>query len=99
MLASSLVLALLVQDPTPTATETPAPPPPAVNVLRPTLEEIFLPPRVLGTRPRIAGVSADGQYALYWWTDQDAEELKRDAYVVKLADGTSRKLFAAKDEV
>lgn len=104
MLASSLVLALLVQDPAPVATPpAPAAPPAAPveqpDVLRPTLEEIFLPPRVLGQRPRINGVSADGQFALYAWTDQDAEDVKRDLYVVKLADGTSRKLFAAKDEV
>ncbi|MBK6940771.1 MAG: S9 family peptidase [Planctomycetes bacterium] len=99
MLASSLALALLVQDPAPAPAADPAPPPVAPSVLRPTLEEIFLPQRVLGQRPRVAGVSADGQFALYSWTDQDAEEVKRDLYLVKLADGTSRKLFAAKDEV
>lgn len=102
MLVSSLVFALLAQDPAPAPTADPTPPPPppvAEVVLRPTLEEIFLPPRVLGQRPRLAGVSADGQFALYSWTDQDAEEVKRDLHVVKLADGTSRKLFAAKDEV
>lgn len=104
MLASSLVFALLlVQDPAPAPAPAPAtettPPPATPTVLRPTLEEIFLPPRVLGQRPRASGVSADGQYALYSWTDQDAEEVKRDLHVVKLADGTTRKLFSAKDEV
>lgn len=64
--------------------------------LRPTLREIFEPPTLLGRRPRLLGVSADGRFVLYSWAEKDEEKPKSTYFVVSKDGGEPRRLFEQK---
>jgi dienelactone hydrolase len=73
---------------------------PVVPSVRPTLEEIFKPPRLLGARPSSPSVSASGRFALWRAAAQDAEKPKLDWWLAP-ADGAgeAKVLFPASAEV
>ena len=64
--------------------------------LRPTLQEIFEPPRLIGVRPSAPSLSADGRYALWRWSKKDAERPELDWWLAP-TDGSvePRVLFTA----
>ena len=66
--------------------------------LRPTLKEIFKPPTLLGQRPRLDSLSADGSYVIYHWAENDEEKAKSDLWLAR-TDGSTPpvKLFTADD--
>lgn len=68
--------------------------------VRPTLAEIFKPPRLLGSRPRNVSISAGGRFVLWQQAAVDAEEPKF-AWWVAAADGSGEpsELFPAGSEV
>lgn len=68
--------------------------------VRPTLQEIFEPPRLLGVRPTAPALSADGRYALWKWTPKDAERPELDWWIAP-TDGSrdARVLFPANANV
>ena len=68
--------------------------------LRPTLQEIFEPPRLIGVRPSGPALSADGRYALWRWSQKDAERPELDWWLAP-TDGSAepRVLFPASASV
>ncbi len=86
------------------ATDRPAAKPadatPAADVLRPTLNEIFKPPTLLGRRPRLDAISADGRFVTYRWAEKDEEEPKASLWLTR-TDGTVDpiRLFDEDDDV
>lgn len=92
---SFAIASLLVSIVAPTAVaQTTAP----VDI-RPTLEQIFLQPRLLGTRPTGASISANGEWVLYRRAISDAEKAETEVFVVHRHDGSPRRLFDAKQKV
>jgi dipeptidyl aminopeptidase/acylaminoacyl peptidase len=75
-----------------------APAPPAIDPVRPTLEQIFDPPRLLGTRPDSPSLSADGRFVLFRRAEQDREEARSEWWVVAASGGEPRRIYEAKDE-
>jgi dipeptidyl aminopeptidase/acylaminoacyl peptidase len=68
--------------------------------VRPTLEEIFRPPRLLGVRPQRVSISASGRFALWRFTDVDAEEPKLEWWIAEAdGSGAARRLFPAEPKV
>jgi dipeptidyl aminopeptidase/acylaminoacyl peptidase len=68
--------------------------------VRPTLLEVFKPPRLLGVRPRDPSLSADGRWIAWRWSPTDAEEPKLGWWIAP-SDGSAeaRQLFAPEAEV
>jgi len=68
--------------------------------VRPTLLEVFKPPRLLGVRPRDPSLSADGRWVAWRWSPTDAEEQKLGWWIAP-SDGSAeaRQLFAPEAEV
>ncbi len=73
---------------------------PAPADVRPTLVEVFKPPRLLGVRPRSPSLSADGRWVAWRWSPTDAEEPKLGWWLAP-SDGSAeaRQLFAPEAEV
>ena len=67
--------------------------------LRPTWDEIFRPPSLLGMRPTGAAISADGRFTTYRWAADQGEDPERDTWLVDNASGEARVLFAFDDDV
>ena len=61
----------------------------ASDEVRPTLQEIFAPPRLLGVRPSGVRLSADGSLALWRWSAVDAEPPKL-AWWIAPTDGSAK---------
>lgn len=68
--------------------------------LRPTLQELFAPPRLLGVRPSGLRLSADGALVLWRWSATDAEQPKLGWWIAP-TDGSAkaRELFPAEPQV
>lgn len=66
--------------------------------IHPTLDAIFQPPRLLGVQPRLHGISADGRFVTWLWTDKDEDTPKPHLYVSPAKGGEPRKLFANDDD-
>jgi dipeptidyl aminopeptidase/acylaminoacyl peptidase len=66
--------------------------------VRPSLEDIFRPPRLLGRRPQEAAVSADGRYALYRWTSEDQPGADGDLWLARTDGSERRVLFSAAEK-
>ncbi|MCB9897301.1 MAG: prolyl oligopeptidase family serine peptidase [Planctomycetes bacterium] len=62
--------------------------------VHPRLDEIFRPPRLLGVRPDDATLSADGRWATWRWTSEDAEKPQRDLWIGRTDGSEARVLFA-----
>ena len=72
---------------------------PAPDV-RPTLAEIFKPPRLLGVRPQQLSLSASGRFATWRWTETDAETPKLEWWIAPTdASSEPRLLFPAEPSV
>ncbi len=100
MLESIVVMALIAQVGGAGAPAVPAETSPVDAVVRPTLQEIFAPPRLLGVRPSEGSLSADGRFALWRYTATDAEMPQR-AWWIAPTDGSApaRELFPAEPAV
>ncbi len=70
-----------------------------VDDVRPTLEQIFVPPRLLGTRPQGATISADGEWVLYRRALSDSDKPENETFLVKSAGGEPKRLFDGKTNV
>ncbi len=90
-LLAALLLALRFQDAAPSA---PANPGKTTADVRPTLTEIFKPPRLLGPRPRDVAISADGNFVLWRQAEADADEPKLAWWIARRDAGEPRQLFA-----
>lgn len=69
-----------------------AEPDPARDV-RPTLDQIFRRPRVLGVRPTNHSLSADGKWALYQRAASDLDDAKTETFLVATRGGDPIRLF------
>jgi dipeptidyl aminopeptidase/acylaminoacyl peptidase len=72
---------------------------PVVADVRPTLEEIFRPPRLLTPRPREVSVSATGRYVLWRQAAVDAEEPKYAWWLASVESGEPREIVPAGTDV
>lgn len=61
--------------------------------VRPTLDQIFRRPRLLGTRPTSFSVSADGAWVVYQRATSDLEDAKNETFLVRSSGGDPIRLF------